>query len=354
VKIAVNAAVKPVPRLLSMTSELLQTLASAGARVPTGSSHDQPHDLNAVGAASAELSPTDADRSAVAPARSVAVVQWSADWQNLCARRDVAEVMAGWAQRHECLGGMTSLSQILDGCRADRGASPDLADRRLAALVSEAQAGCAVAHRLLMQRMLPPLLRRAAVRARRHRLPFDAVVSELMATAWLVVGDYPLARRPAKVAVNIVMDTEYGVFGRAPMMTRNTVPLAPDELAAVTPSGQLGGSEPERVLEELPQLLREAVRSGLATDDARLLAELYLFGISVTEIAARDGVTARWVRCRRQRAARRLAAHVGLGARGHGEAGDDRRSGRGSRYGRSPDVSRARDHGHARAGYPAR
>jgi DNA-directed RNA polymerase specialized sigma24 family protein len=247
------------------------------------------------------------------PAREPALGRWNADWEALLARVDGPAVVATWSRRHDCLAGLASLEEVVTGCRADGDVDVVLADRRLAAVVAEALAGDEIAHRLVVQRVTPPLVRRAARRAARHRMPFAEVVNDLLAAAWLIVGSYPLARRPTKVAVNILMDTERSVFGREPATLRNTVPLPPDELARHTDraSGTYG-APPEHVLDELSHVLREAVRAGLATDDAKLLAELFLLGIPASEIAARDGVSPRWIRQRRSRAVRRIAGFLGV------------------------------------------
>jgi DNA-directed RNA polymerase specialized sigma24 family protein len=263
------------------------------------------------------------------PVRSPAVSRWVADWETWSARPDGAATVARWARRHPCLAGLGSLDEVVSACRADGGVEGELANQRLAAVVAEALEGDTTAHRVALQRVVPPLVRRAARRARRHRLPLDGVLEDLLATAWVVIGEYPLDRRPLKIAANVVLDTEFGVFAEPSRTARNTVPVAPEDLTAVRDRAgydqrEAAIGEPERVLEDLPHLLREAIGHGLATEDARLLAELFLFGMSVAEIAERDGVSRRWVRKRRLRAVRQIAERLGIERDGVLRAGIDR------------------------------
>jgi hypothetical protein len=137
------------------------------------------------------------------------------------------------------------------------------------------------------------------------------VLGELVAVAWLVIAEYPLARRPVKVAANIVRDAEYRLYGYVPATVRTSRPAAPDALPV--PHAGPDGSPTDREIPpsvELLELLADAVHAGFPRTDAMLLAELCVAGLSPSVLAARDGVTVRTVRSRRRLALTRLCAHV--------------------------------------------
>jgi len=251
--------------------------------------------------------------------RTLALGRWLADWRHWRQTPAAAAGLDRWRRRHPCLAGFASLEELLAGCGWDPGVPQDVADGRLAALVAEASAGDSAAVRVVLERVLPGLVRRAARRARRDGRPFGEVLGELVAVAWLVIAEYPLARRPVKVAANIVRDTEYRLFGYVPATVRTCRPAAPEALP-VPPAGPDGrpvdGAPPPAV--EVLELLADAVRAGFPQADAVLLAELCVAGVSPSVLAARDGVTVRAVRSRRRVALARLCAHVAASMPGVG------------------------------------
>lgn len=262
----------------------------------------------------AEITPT-----RPGPGRSAAVQRWMQEWQTWQDRPTTATALARW-QRFPCLAelgvpeGPGSLEAVLAACGRDVTVPQDVADLRLAAVVAEALTGDQVATRLVLQRVFPALVQRAAARARLHQLAFGTVLDDLLAQAWLVISQYPLQTRPAKIAVNIIRDAEYRLFGYVPITQRNTLPVAPEHLLTTShKSSPIGApvNGPERVLSELPVMLLDEVSAGFPLEDARLLTQVYLLGLSTAEIAAAEQVSARWVRARKQRALARLAAHLG-------------------------------------------
>jgi DNA-directed RNA polymerase specialized sigma24 family protein len=117
------------------------------------------------------------------------------------------------------------------------------------------------------------------------------------------------------VAVNIVREADYAVFGYTPAAGRRAVPMAPDRLAQVAdgragPAGSSPADGPAAV--ELLDLLAEAVRDGgMPAEDAGLLAQLFVLSVPLAELASRYGVSERSVRSRRRAAMARLVAWMG-------------------------------------------
>src|SRR5215204_1762111 len=99
--------------------------------------------------------------AAVSPPGVIEIAQWPAEWEGWLTRAEAAPAVNRWARRHPCLAGLTTLPEVLAACGRDRRVPEDLADARLAAVVSEARRGDRVAARLVLERVLPGLNRRA-------------------------------------------------------------------------------------------------------------------------------------------------------------------------------------------------
>jgi hypothetical protein len=243
--------------------------------------------------------------------RTAALARWRAEWDRWRVTPAAAAGLNRWRARHEILAGFASVEDVVRGCGQDRSVPREVADARLAALVAEAREGDQAAARVVLERLMPALVRAATMRAMRSAQPFGPLLDDMVAAAWLRIVDYPLANRPIKIAGNIVADANYRVFGYVPLAARSTDLLPPDELpvglAGLAGQPVASGTHPGlRVL----RLLTDAAQGGLPVADARLLAELVVCGRTPEEIAARDGVTSRAVRYRRQAAMARLVDYV--------------------------------------------
>lgn len=249
----------------------------------------------------------------VADIRTPALARWVRDWDWWRADPAAERAPAQWAARHPCLAGLDTLGEVLAGCGRDPNVTEEMADARLAAVVAEARAGDQTAARLAVQRVLPALLRRACRRARLGRRPLGDVLDDMLTSAWLCVVDYPLERRPVKIAVNLVRDAEYRVYGYVPIVERNSVLMPveeiPERLAHLDGRPEETSTDPAV---QLFDLLVEAVANGFETDDARLLAELFVYGMSIEDMAAREGVSPRAIRYRRSTALKHLARWFGV------------------------------------------
>jgi hypothetical protein len=86
-------------------------------------------------------------------------------------------------------------------------------DAFLFALVKRA-AHDELAARIVLQRILPPLIAIAGRRGHIVHGGFNAAFNEILGQAWILIRQYPVDRRPAKIASNLVRDTEYFAFVR--------------------------------------------------------------------------------------------------------------------------------------------
>jgi hypothetical protein len=214
------------------------------------------------------------------------------EWRRLSRSRAAARELADVCH----LAGATSLAEVE---RYVRGADPADADRVLIALVARAVAGGALAARVLLQLLLP------GTRSLARRWWALGDHDERAAAAVLAVYDrircYPLARRPGRVAANVLMD--------AARELRRSVPRG----AGMPASDAERGHRPRRASTpadaplhpalELAEVLSDAVRDQVIdAADAELIARSRIAGDRVADIAARRGSRPRTLWDRRLRA----------------------------------------------------
>lgn len=163
-------------------------------------------------------------------------------------------------------------------------------DATLGELLRRHAAGDPLAGRVVLQALLGKLIRLAAQDARHG-------VGDYVAECWLRLADYPLARRPRRIAANLALDTRLRVRAgdhRRPLV--DVVPL--DEV-----------SVPPRL--DVPRLLRAATRLGLIDRDAgACLYAVYGLGLRSHEAAGRLRISAAAVRARNAHSIRRLVPHA--------------------------------------------
>jgi hypothetical protein len=197
-------------------------------------------------------------------------------------------------------------SNLGDVERFVRAAAPEDADRVLLALVARAVDGDALAARVLLQLLLPGTRRLA------RRWWALGEVDERAAAAVTAVyhriRNYPLARRPGRVAANILMDAAHELRRAVPRVV--SVPCAdPQQTPAPRDLAASVRSTSEHPAVELGEVLRDAVSEGIVgPEDAELIARSRIAGDRVADIAHRRGLRPRTLWDRRQRAELALAA----------------------------------------------
>ena len=190
------------------------------------------------------------------------------------------------------------------GERSADQAPPDEAgaDDRLAGLVRDA-ATDTLAARVVLQRLLPGLLSIARRRGRGSWLGTHDAFDELLAAGWVVIRLYPIERRPARVAANLLRDIEYQAFtapARRAYHRREAVTAYEDDTwvaddAAPDAFGQI------------VEILAEARAAGMDPTEIRFAAAL-ASGRRLEDLAAERGVSVRAERYRRARVVARLRA----------------------------------------------
>jgi hypothetical protein len=215
-------------------------------------------------------------------------------------------------------GGARSLVEVE---RFVRRAGPAEADRVLLALVNRAVVGDTLAARVLLQLLLPGtrgLARRWWALGDREERSAAAVTA-----VWQRICSYPVARRPGRVAANVLMDAARELRRAVPRVmtvpSPDPRPVAADRRArdaglpgaaggALGGEAGDGGDDPHPAL-ELAEVLSDAVRDGIVdVEDAKLIARSRIAGDRVADLAAQGGLRPRTLWDRRQRAEHALAA----------------------------------------------
>jgi len=177
---------------------------------------------------------------------------------------------------------------------------PEATDAVLAALAARAGDDVLAARTLLAALM--PGLRRVA-RDLGYLADRAEVASVVASTAWERIRTYPIERRPARIAANVVLDTRR----RAGRTLRANAPLVAgdgDHPEPPDPGPQDG--PPER---DLASLLEAALGEGVvAREDVALITTTRVGGVSLATLAAAGDDSYDRLRQRRRRAEQRLAA----------------------------------------------
>jgi hypothetical protein len=231
------------------------------------------------------------------------------EWTRLAAATSTRRSLARWGQSEPVLAPYDDLDDLL-AATGHALPEPD-ADRVLAAVVRRAGEDD-LAARVVLHRLLPGLLRVALRRGATGRWRVAPLFDELTAAGWIVVRTYPIDRRPAKIAVNLLRDAEYEVcvrpFRRRAAAETPSGTFLDDELLASLVTDATG--RPDHIAwhpsDELAHVLAQGRAAAVPTDDLDLLRSLYLEAEPVQEAARRLAVSPRTVLSRRLAATRRL------------------------------------------------
>ena len=112
------------------------------------------------------------------------------EWRELVGMHP--EAVMGWAVRHAVLAPYHSLDDVLSAARQP-------SDAVLAALLAEVSAGDRLAGRVVLQALVGRIARMA------QRDPRSGI-DDYLGALWQVINNYPLARRPVRIAANLSMD----------------------------------------------------------------------------------------------------------------------------------------------------
>jgi hypothetical protein len=223
------------------------------------------------------------------------------EWLRLSRDRGAARELADVCR---AAGGAASLGEVEQYVR---GADPVEADRVLVALVTRAVAGSGLAARTLLQLLLPGT--RSLARRWWALGDLDERAAAAVMAVYHRICSYPIARRPGRVAANILMDAARELRQAVP---RLALTLSADPSVHGTPDHQGEATGWVHPALELVEVLQDAVDEQIIdAADAGLIARSRIGGDRVADIAAHRGSRPRTLWDRRQRAEHALVtAHV--------------------------------------------
>lgn len=224
--------------------------------------------------------------------RSTVLNQLNDEWRRMCRSQTTLRAVQGWNLTTDPV---SSLDDVLTlaGFRGSK--IDDAADRVLLQLVHRASSD-QLAARIVLQRVLPPLVSVAQRRGKQTQGGFDEALATLLSHGWEVIRTYPVERRPAKVAANITRDAEYFGFVRRNRQVAEMQSFDPDSIPAAP--HYYNSSE------QLDDLLEHARRCRVS---ARSIEVLRVLGThSLAELAQQQGLSPRAARRRRQEALNEL------------------------------------------------
>ena len=127
--------------------------------------------------------------------------------------RDHRETAAHWADRHDVLASCRTLDDVLSVAKLN-------SDPVLAALLTEVSNGDQLAGRVVLQALIGRMVRMA-------QRDLRSSVDEYLASLWCVINNYPLQRRPVRIAANLSLDTLKAVSRERRWLGRGGVTLWP-------------------------------------------------------------------------------------------------------------------------------
>lgn len=231
--------------------------------------------------------------------RAAVLCRMDAEWAALQEDERASDACRRWAASASALTGCASPADVL----ARVAAAPDVV---LGHLIAQSAGGDRLAGRVVLQALLPKVVRMAAVDP-------AVEVDDYLTALWCEIAVYPLARRPVSVAANLALDTLKAVRReRRPVVD---VVTAPDVvlLAVERRAGRVVGTPPGPLGPSAAQVLARAGRYGLVDPaTGELLRSVYAEGLSGESTARRHGLSAGAVRVRCSRAVKVLAGHAAL------------------------------------------
>ena len=233
------------------------------------------------------------------------------EWKDLrCHRRSLRKARA-WAMSAPddpltpILAELTDLDDLLDATRGEPGRhGPD--DTVLLRLVEIARDD-QLAGRIVIQRLLPGLIKRAAA----YRSYYDDIdpAEIIVPVAWLTLRRYDVDSRRRHVAASLLSDATFFAF-RQPLRRLSTNEVARPPRAFLRTAAP---SRPSTAFEDLADVVRDAQAAGVPTYDLDLIRHLVRAN-SPGAVARERNVTPRTIRNHRARAIENVREALAIAA----------------------------------------
>ena len=215
------------------------------------------------------------------------------EWDNLSRKRTTLRTINSWGLFAH---GIEQLDDVLVALGFGGAVDDSDSDHLLWHMVVLAEHDL-LAARIVLHRVMPALL--AVAKRRSGIIPggIDHALGDIIPAAWVIIRTFPHRRRHAKIAANIVLDSEYHAFVRESRLRRVVeVPVSPELFGATRNTPQHMVTD-----EELAAVLDEALSRGVPAEMIDLLRQFGL-GSNSDAIARATGWSARTIRNHRRAA----------------------------------------------------
>jgi DNA-directed RNA polymerase specialized sigma24 family protein len=224
------------------------------------------------------------------------------DWQRELSSPSLRSRFRAWREAEPALARFADPATLVRFLRGPAASAEK--DAVLCGLLARARSE-SLAGRVVLEAMRPGLLRlagRILVDARER----EEMWSLLLAVAWEEIRDYPLERRPRRVAANLLLDTLHRTVGelRRARAAQSGLGIDPtDGRAAASPQPDEG---------DVDALIDRAMRAcAITQDEADIVLGSRIDGVALAALAESAGVSYNTMKLRRQRAERRLLLFLG-------------------------------------------
>jgi DNA-directed RNA polymerase specialized sigma24 family protein len=219
------------------------------------------------------------------------------EWHDVGTSRNARHRLQTWTSSSPALAGYATPAELV--IDANRRGDPLGSDQILVAVTRHAIAGDDLAGRTLLQAILPGL----KALTRRYQPIGSArghdTANLVLAYAWEHIRAFPLDRRPARIAANLVYDTQQRLHRH---INRPVLDLVPLDVLVHEPAAPPTGDNPHDWLEHAIE------HSILTAGEATLIAVTRLGHHTIAELAPAFDCDPATLRRRRRRAETRLAS----------------------------------------------
>jgi DNA-directed RNA polymerase specialized sigma24 family protein len=224
------------------------------------------------------------------------------DWQLVLRSPCVSARFRAWRVREPALTRFTDPAALMRFMRATGPRAEK--DAVLCALLAWAKDE-AIGGRVVLQAIMPGLLNLSA-RVLRNARERDELWSTIFLAVWEGIRDYPVTRRPRRVAANLLLDTLHSVLDELGRESAWRAMLSDANFHGVETIEDQGEHS------DVDTLLDSAVRAGAVTsEEAEVILASRIDGLELAELARAAGVSYNAMKLRRQRAERRLLVFLG-------------------------------------------
>ncbi len=237
--------------------------------------------------------------------RSSTIDVLARDWQRAVLSGRVAAAYLVWREAEPALARFRHPTAVVSFMRGP--AAPAEKDAVLCALLRRAKREPLAG--LMVFELLRPGVLNLLARLTRGARDRDELRSVLLCAVWEGIRAYPLARRPRRVAANLLLDA----------LHRTLVEVGQESkwravwLQTTVPASTGGAASEHGVEEDVEGVLVGAVRAGaLTVMEAELVLASRIDGVPLSELAEAAGVSYNTMKLRRQRAERRLLVFLGF------------------------------------------